>query len=242
MFGKALDEDIVNRHDPITLSVETFSYLLESNSFKKFLHLQHTREFNSLLVRLVSILRSSINDKLRSVCLSCLSEAISVEPNLLASQERTDEKWTQSEFAHKTEWHEMCLHLYEAATSELGHEALFNMCLTMAKQPFVDKRLAAQIYFKAMAQSRWGLMKLFEPNRFNSDENFVSGYLVNRSVELEKQGLESKYELIRLLVATLEANGDLIKLVADGFEKMKAYVQEGPFFGRAQAQVAFESN
>ena len=226
--------------ESINLSIETFEYLLESNPVKKFLSEIYTEEFSTLIQRLVSILRASINDKLRSNALTCLSEAFAVDPRLLGSQERTEEKWSQSEFINSPDWQNLSEKIYE---KNVNHENVFNLCLSLAKQPFVEKRIAAHAYFKSLAQSKWGLLKLFEPNRYNGEEEFLNGYLLNRGVELEKQGLESKYELIRLLVANFEINSDLIQLVgSESFERMKLYVREGPFFTSAQSRVAFESN
>lgn len=192
---------------------------------------------------LTELLRTSINDKLRSNSICCLAEAFSPDPSLLVSQERTDEKWSQSQYSHSTDYVNMSKWFYQAATSRIGHEGLFNMCLSMAKQPFVEKRLSAQLYFKSLLQTRWGLECLFEPNRFNSDEAFVAGYLLNRECELEKEGLESKYEMIRLMMAVIDANEEVIRLVgADCVERLRKYVSDGVFMARAQARVAFESN
>lgn len=159
-------------------------------------------------------------------------------------QNHTEAKWAQSESISSSEWQNLSQSLYQKLTSQFSHENLFRVCLDIAKQPFVEKRLSAQLYFKALAQTNWGVALMFKTNKFNSEEHFLIGYLLNRQIELEKQGLESKYELIKLLVANLEANSDLIQLVGGekNFERLKLYVQEGPFYARGESKVAFESN
>lgn len=210
------------------------------------MHANYSERLTTLLTHMTEILRTSINDRLRSHCLTSLAEAFAPDASILSGanpDHRVDEKWSRSEYAQSREWQELAKSMYESASVKLGHEQLFNLCLKMAKQPFVEQRMSAQLYFKALAQTRWGLEKLFEPNKFNSDEAFLTGYLLSRAIELEKEGLESKYELIRLLVASFESQPDLIRLVGgEIFERMKTYVQEGPFLARAQARVAFESN
>ena len=85
----------------------------------------------------------------------------------------------------------MTRNIYTDITNDFSHDHLFKLFLGLAKQPFVEKRLPAQYYFKAMTQTKWGLTKLFEPNKFNSEDEFLDGYLINRAIELEKEGLES---------------------------------------------------
>ncbi len=98
-------------------------------------------------------------------------------------------------------------------------------------------------FSKALAQTTWGLNAMLMPNEYNKEDIFFNGYLLNRSIELEKIGLESKYELIKLIHVNLEANPDLIHLIHGemNFHKLKKYIQEGPFYSKVESKVAFES-
>ena len=70
-------------------------------------------------------------------------------------------------------------------------------------------------------------------------ETFIDDYLLNRSTENEKQGLESKFELIKLMIANLNVNNDLCQLTGEAnLAKLKAYVAQGPFYAMSQSRVA----
>jgi hypothetical protein len=191
------------------------------------------------LDKLIWILKNSINDQLRVNALICVANLISTDPALLQTN-KTDEKWLSSPW-NSSEWHELAHTFYSKMTSKISHENLFYICLNLAKKPFPELRLAAQLYFKALAQTKWGINALFSANKYNSFDDFLIGYLTNRSIEQEKLGLESKYELIKLIVANMNFNTNLIHLIGeDGLARLNLFVREGPFYAKAESRVAFE--
>lgn len=240
LFETSSDENIVKNMEIINLSIETFCFLFENNLVKKYLVENFETNFMRLLTRLVWLIKNSINDKLKSNSIRCFCELISPDPSLLQT-DQTDLKWQESPW-NASDWINLSKSIYEKAVSVLPHENLFNLFLNLAKEPFADKRHAGQLYFKAMAQTEWGILLLFTPNKFNCEEMFLDGYLLNRSIELEKEGTECKFELNKLLVANMESKKEMINIIGEfAFEKLKQYVREGAFFARGQAQVAFEN-
>ena len=144
----------------------------------------------------------------------------------------------------ESSWYQLAEELYKLMIAEITHERFFNIFLGFAKKPFVDLRLASHLYFKALVQTHFGLEYLFTPNKYNGRLEFIDGYLLNRSTELEKDGIESKYELMKLLVTSLSLNQDLAtRLIGEPvLSKLNEYIKQGPYFATAQSRVAFESN
>jgi hypothetical protein len=85
LFENALDDNLATNIEAINLAVETFSFLLDSNVIKKFFLENYEAEFTKFLEKLVQILRSSINDKLRANTLQCLAEISAADPSLLVN-------------------------------------------------------------------------------------------------------------------------------------------------------------
>lgn len=232
-------KDVENDQSMFNLAIETFSFLFEYNLLKKFFDEKFNKELEFVLDKLTWVLKNSINDQLRVNTLICVSNLISTDPALLQTN-NTDEKWLSSPW-NTSEWHELAHTFYTKMTTKISHENVFQICLNLAKKPFPELRLAAQLYFKALAQTKWGINALFAPNKYNSFEDFFIGYLTNRSIEQEKLGLESKFELIKLIVANMNFNTDLIHLIGeDGLARLNLYVREGPFYAKAESRVAFE--
>ena len=241
LFQVIRSEDLTGHMTTLNLVVETFYFLFESNLIKKFLKENYGEKLNSVLERLVWYFTHSINDKLKENVIKCLSEVIAVDSSLLKCYDKIDIKWNESAW-NTDEWSELSRDFYTHLTKKHSHENLFNFFLMMAKKPFSELRLASQMYFNALAQTRWGIELLFTPNKYNSSENFLDGYLLSRAVEIEKQGLESKYELNKLLVANFKQNENLIHLIGDQYlAKLKQYVNQGPFYSGAESRVEFES-
>ncbi len=242
LFNMAMSEDLVNDLLGVILGVNTLGFLCESNLIKRFFNENYPQMFLAFVEKLAWLIKHVINEQLKESVLKCMSVVVSVDASLLVSQEQTDTKWSLSAW-NTPEWSELARHFYSHLTKKLCHEELFSVCLSLAKKPFQELRVAAQRYFKALGQTEWGMRLLFAPNKYNSHEQFIEGYLLNRGVEIDKEGLESKYELVKLLVANFGLHEDLIALVGDErLARFKHYVSEGVFYARAQAQVAFESN
>lgn len=240
LFDKALSEYTTSNHADVDLAVQTFSFLFEINLVTEKIYKSYEKQFLLLIEKLIHILQTCINDILKANSLLCIAEMIAPDPSLLHI-EHTDLKWSESPWV-TSEYVDFTHELYKKLTEKCSHEQFFNICFTLAKKPIFETRQAAQFYFKALCQTRWGLNYLFSPNKFNSHEKFVDGYLLNRLIEVEKNGLESKYELIKLILASFNANPDLIPLIGEhNIHRLKGYILEGPFYTKAEHRVAFES-
>lgn len=113
----------------------------------------------------------------------------------------------------------------------------------LGKEPFLKTRLGAQLYFKALAQSKWGLTLLFSENKLVKKNQFLREYLVNREVEIENEGLQSKYDLIKLICANFKQNYELFPKIGEyNLEELEEYLRQGPLYKPAPLKVAFESN
>ena len=76
------------------------------------------------------------------------------------------------------------------------------------------------------------------PNKFNDATTWVNGYLLNRAHELEKEGLESKYELIKLILANFSVNNNLCHLIGErNLQLLEQYVRNGPFYSGSDLKV-----
>ena len=240
LFKNALDEDLINNLLSINQSLETLAYLFDTNMVKKFIYENYRENFFKLLDRLTYIIEFVINENLKVATLKCIAELIAPDSSLLKSF-HTDTKFLDSAWL-TPEWSDLAKTFYDRLVYKIGHEKFFSLILRYARQPIVNLRLSAQLYFKAMAQTKWGIHLIYEPNNFNGYQTFFIGYILNRSVELEKEGLESKYEMIKLMLANLNLNNSLIYLIGeDGMNQLKQYVKDGPFYLKAQLNVAFES-
>ncbi|RNA15472.1 26S proteasome non-ATPase regulatory subunit 5 [Brachionus plicatilis] len=240
LFQIAMDENLIKNSENISFAIETFCYLFESNLVKKFIVENYKMVFLRLLERFVWITKNCINEKIKTNALRCLCELFSPDPSLLDCDD-ADIKWKNSHWI-TSEWIHMSKEIYEHVTLIISHENFFNICLCYAKEPFAENRKSAHLYFKALSQTEWGLRLLFTPNKFNCDETFLDAYLLNRSIELDKPSLESKLEMIKLMVVNFESNPTLVNIIGNvTFEKLKHYVNEGAFWVKGESSVAFES-
>lgn len=240
LFQMALDENLVNHSENVALAIETFCYLFENNLVKKFYLQNYNADLLKLIERLLWMVKNCINDRIKINALRCLCQLISPDPTLLECDD-ADNKWRNSHWI-SSEWIHLSKEIYERITLLIPHEDFFNLCLSYAKEPFSENRKSAHFYFKALSQTEWGLLLLFTPNKYNCEETFIDGYLLNRSIELDKPSLESKLETIKLMVANLESNSALVSIIGNvTYEKLKHYVNEGAFWARGESSVAFES-
>ena len=106
-----------------------------------------------------------------------------------------------------------------------------DLFLQLSGQPFPELRCAALRIFQSLARQQWGRLALNNHPGFNE-------YLLDRSTESDKQGKEHKYEIVRTLVEAKDSD----EIFGRPYVlKLKVYQNEGPFFVRAQAEVAMES-
>ena len=102
------------------------------------------------------------------------------------------------------------------------------MCV--ADQPFPELRVAILLVFQALAFKPWG-------QTIMNDHPGFREYLLDRSTEKNKEGKEGKYAIIQTL-----ADSQTVRDVFGDpyYVQLKTYCYEGPFYVRAQAQVAME--
>jgi hypothetical protein len=64
------------------------------------------------------------------------------------------------------------------------------------------------------------------------------------TTESDKDGLESKFELVQLILAGFKRHPELAYLVSgdEGINMLTRHVAAGPFYARSEAKVAFESS
>mgnify|MGYP001810721240 CR=1 FL=1 len=245
LFASALDEDVINSQLNINLALETFIFLFEANTFKFYLHENFRGDLVRLIQRLVWLLKNCINDKIKANSFICVAFIISADPELLHG-EQSDARLMSSTCAPKdSRWYSLAHDLFSILCAQIADDALLARMLGYAKKPFVDLRLASHFYLKALAHTHFGLRSLFRPSKSVSQKELIDGYLLNRSTELEKDGMESKYELIKLIVANFtHLSADLVdELVGEeNLNRMSLFIKQGPIYSVSESSVAFESS
>ena len=222
----------------VNLALQTFAFLFESNVIKKFIHENYEPRLFQLLNRLGWIINNLINEDFRSNALNCAARVLAADAMLLRIEE-TDTKWLESPWILSMS--ELTQLFYKQMVDECSSEVLLNNVFVLAKQPFPSTRLAAQELFKALAQTKWGLRLLLTENKYFKPQTFIN-YLLNRSFEIEKHGLESKFELVKLVVANVKLNCELFELIRENnMEALEAYVRSGAFYTQTESRVTFES-
>ncbi|XP_060078581.1 26S proteasome non-ATPase regulatory subunit 5-like [Ylistrum balloti] len=111
----------------------------------------------------------------------------------------------------------------------LSHEPLRTL-LEIVQQPFTDLRCAAYQVFIAMATQQWAQECM---NKFPGFTEF----LLDRLTESTKEGKDGKYTLVKTLAESPFAANSFGNPF---YVKLKAYCVQGPYFIRAQAEVAME--
>ena len=244
LFKQVLADDIDLSKNSVylNLAIQTFSYLFELNYVIETIYKNYEKEMLKLVNKLAWIVKNIIKNEIKSNALICIAELLAIDPSLLQT-DQTDLKWAKVKDSLETYSKLGEVFYQHIASEQCSHEKFFEICLGLAKHPFVETRLAAQCYFKALSQSKWGIVALFTPNKYNNEGAFFIGYILNRSTELEKVGLESKYELVKQIHAIFEYNHTMVDLIGDmNWHKLKFYMKEGPFFTRVESKVAMESS
>lgn len=107
-------------------------------------------------------------------------------------------------------------------------ELIWNLC----RQPFADLRCAALEILRSIAKQYWGQQYM------NDLPGFIE-YLLDRTTEFDKQGKEMKFEIVRTLAESPTSCETLGNIVVS---RMQQYVNDGPFFVKAEVVVAFEGS
>ena len=102
--------------------------------------------------------------------------------------------------------------------------------MSVADQPFPELRVAILLVFQALAFQPWG-------QTIMNDHPGFREYLLERSTEKIKEEKEGKYAIIQI-----SAYSPIVGAVFGDpyYVQLKTYCTEGPFYVRAQAQVAME--
>ncbi len=259
IFEYGLYEDVLKWEFQINLALQTFTYLFESNTMKIFVSKNYKNMFDKFLPRLSYIARNVIRNDIKCNSITCISIILALDPTLLPIDD-CDVKWLASPWIQSME--EISFEFFSILTTDCGEEAFFQTLFgsftllffyylafftplfftEYAKEPFKDLRLTAHFFLKSLAQSKWGIKLLFSDKKFLKKSEFVNNYLINRKVEVEKIGLESKLELIKLICANFKLNYDLFTVIGEAdLEKLEEYIRLGAFYTPSGQSVAFES-
>ena len=111
--------------------------------------------------------------------------------------------------------------------------SILPILIQIAKQPFVDLRLAAYRCLLELTRSSWAL------HAMNNEPGFVE-FLLNRSTEKDKEGKEAKFAIIQSICH----DGEEAKLAFGNvnYLKLRRYVNEGVFYVEPEANVAFDGS
>jgi 26S proteasome non-ATPase regulatory subunit 5 len=111
--------------------------------------------------------------------------------------------------------------------------SILPIVIQIAKQPFVDLRLAAYRYLLVLTRSPWAL------HAMNAEPGFLE-FLLNRSTEKDREGKEAKFAIIQSICQ----NGEEAKLALGNvnYLKLRRYINEGVFYVEPEANVAFDGS
>ncbi|XP_076455116.1 26S proteasome non-ATPase regulatory subunit 5-like [Babylonia areolata] len=106
----------------------------------------------------------------------------------------------------------------------------FDMMWSIAKQPFADLRLSALKVLESLAFLPWG------QHLMNSTAGFKE-YLLDRAIETTKESKEAKFQVVHVLTESPTMR-DIFG--EPYYVQLMEFFCQGPFFVRAQAEVAME--
>ncbi|XP_069842605.1 26S proteasome non-ATPase regulatory subunit 5 isoform X2 [Dendropsophus ebraccatus] len=104
------------------------------------------------------------------------------------------------------------------------------MFRSMAAQPFPELHCGALKVFTAIANQRWAQRMMIDSPGFME-------YIVDRSVDPDKDSKDAKFELVKVLIhakSTAEVFGN------QHYLRLRAYHREGPYYVKAVSTVAVE--
>lgn len=105
------------------------------------------------------------------------------------------------------------------------------MVMSLVKQPFTELRSAGMDLIRVISNQPWGQTTL------NNHPGFFE-YLLDRSTEKTKEGKEGKWDIVKTLVESPSAQEIFGNVY---FVRLREYMNEGAFYTRVEAAVAFES-
>ena len=106
----------------------------------------------------------------------------------------------------------------------------FEVVWGVSKQPFSDLRVSAFAVLQSLALLPWG-------QRLMSNAAGFKEFLLDRAVETTKEGKDAKFQVVKVLAES--------PTMTDVFGRpyyvqLMEFFRQGPFYVRAQAEVAFE--
>ena len=227
-----------NSHDPdvqmkIELSLETLTLIIKNNEAKYIVYNSYKDLIvNRVFKQILKFIQYSINNlRLKSMDFLSSLVAINFKKNLILNNNMNFQEAS-----------ELSLSLFisfisniDRVNKQIAMERLFNILLNYGKQPFMELRLKSHDCFQSFTQSKWGLNYLL--NLSNSGNNFII-YLIDRSTELEKEGRNSKYDLVKL-VAGSEFILEYIDL--NQLSILNRFIKDGPFYKESEMAVEFQN-
>ncbi|XP_015175239.1 PREDICTED: 26S proteasome non-ATPase regulatory subunit 5 [Polistes dominula] len=103
------------------------------------------------------------------------------------------------------------------------------LIVKMSKQPFIDIRSASLEVLATVASQAWG-------QQYISDSPGLIEFLLDRNIETFKECKELKYKVVQYLS---EAESHVFE--AGTIQKLKQFVNEGPFYVQTYTEVEYES-
>lgn len=128
----------------------------------------------------------------------------------------------------KPDWKSEYLNYNERFGFSLGSKKFFELVFKIAHQPFDDLHVAALRVLRSIADQPWG-------QKFLSELPVFQEWLLDRSTEACKEGKETKYDIIHILLHSKELNQ---YFESPYILKLKTFYKEGPFFVQPQSEVA----
>ncbi|UJR34074.1 hypothetical protein I4U23_021484 [Adineta vaga] len=195
----------------IAIGLDTIGFIGKTLHGKEYM--LSIAKFGDFIEKLIQIIRSAQSDfRLRS--LACLADLF-----YISSNDRTS-----TNISNLTEQiYRLCNRVF----------SILPILIQIAKQPFVDLRLAAYRCLLELTRSSWAL------NAMNNEPGFIE-FLLNRSTEKDKEGKETKYAIIHSMCE----NSEEAKLAFGNvnFLKLRRYLNEGAFYVEPEANVAFDGS
>ncbi|XP_043913773.1 26S proteasome non-ATPase regulatory subunit 5 isoform X2 [Protopterus annectens] len=165
------------------------------------------QKFQNLLKKIGHVAKNAPTE-LRVRCLDAITSILS-----LPTDQQTDD----------------LLGMTESWFSSLSSQPM-ELFRSISTQPFTELHCSALRVFAAIADQPWGQKFMI------NSPGFVE-YILDRSVDHDKESKDAKYELVKALVNS--------NTIADIFGnqhylRLRAYLREGPYYVRATASVALE--
>ncbi|CAF0946957.1 unnamed protein product [Adineta ricciae] len=195
----------------VAIGLDTIGFIGKTLRGKEYM--LTVAKFGNFIEKLIQMIRSAQSDvRIRS--LSCLADLFHISSNDQAT----------------SEIHNLTEQIYRLCNRVF---AVLPIIIQIAKQPFVDLRLAAYRCLFELTRSTWALCAM------NNEPGFLE-FLLNRSTEKDKEGKEMKYAIIQSICQNSEEAKSAIGNV--NFLKLRRYLNEGVFYIEPEANVAFDGS